>query len=70
MLLEKLATANEIACSLNVKESTVRKWVHEGFIPHIKLGRALRFDTQDVIDWVKRRKQAGREERVPHITLV
>jgi len=46
--LRQLLTATQVAQSLNVKEATVRKWAHEEFIPRVKLGRALRFDLQDI----------------------
>ena len=44
----------EVATFLNVKESTIRYWVHIGYIPHIKFRGAVRFREADIVDWVDR----------------
>ena len=44
----------EVATFLNVKESTVRYWVHIGYIPHIKFRGAVRFRESDIVEWVNR----------------
>ena len=44
----------EVAAFLNVKESTIRNWVHIGYIPHIKFRGAVRFRESDIIEWVNR----------------
>jgi len=44
----------EVATFLNVKESTIRYWVHIGYIPHIKFRGAVRFRESDIVDWVDR----------------
>lgn len=41
---------------LSVKPSTVYKWVHEGRIPHYKLGKSVRFREDEVWDWVRKHK--------------
>lgn len=38
----------QVAELLNVAEPTIRRWVHYGFIPHVKLGRAVRFREKDI----------------------
>jgi excisionase family DNA binding protein len=57
----------QIAELLNVAESTIRKWVHFGFIPHVKLGRAVRFREKDVEAWIEERTEKGRPTLAPEI---
>jgi excisionase family DNA binding protein len=59
--MEKLLTAKQLSDILGVDLSTVYLWTHTEFIPHYKLGRALRFRETDVRDWVERRKIQGRD---------
>ena len=44
----------EVATFLNVKESTIRYWVHIGYIPHIKFRGAVRFRKADIDAWLSR----------------
>ena len=44
-----LWNTKEVAAYLNVKESTIRHWVHIGYIPHIKF-RGLVRNQQEAID--------------------
>lgn len=67
--MEKLLTVHEISNFLGVKPSTVRKWVHLGFIPHVKLGRAVRFEKRKIEDWVSDLSQEGRPNRTPFLDL-
>ena len=58
--MNRLLTPAEIADLLGVKTSTVYQWTHQGFIPHVKLGRLVRFREQAVAEWVEKRSEAGR----------
>jgi len=49
-----LWTAKEVAAYLNVKESTIRHWLHIGFIPRIKFRGAVRFRKADIDAWLSR----------------
>jgi|GEM_PF-4807280 len=49
-----LWTTQETALYLSVKESTVRHWVHIGYIPHIKFRGAVRFRENDIDEWLNR----------------
>ena len=40
--MANLATINEAADELSVKPVTVRKWVAERRLPHVRMGRAIR----------------------------
>ncbi|MFC1833192.1 helix-turn-helix domain-containing protein [Thermodesulfobacteriota bacterium] len=57
----------EIADTLGMSVSTIRKWVHYGFIPHVKLGRAVRFREKDVEAWIEERAERGRATLAPEI---
>src|SRR3989338_4776440 len=52
----KLLTVKEVSEFLNVKESTIYSCVHTGSIPFYKLNSLLRFDMDEIIEWVKNSK--------------
>jgi excisionase family DNA binding protein len=64
---QQLMKAAQVAELLNVAESTIRKWVHYGFIPHVKLGRAVRFREKDIETWITERTEKGRASLAPEI---
>jgi len=55
-----LWNTKEVSNYLNVKESTIRNWVHVGYIPHIKFRGAVRFREKDIVDWLKQCSAAPR----------
>jgi excisionase family DNA binding protein len=61
--LSRLLTVDEVAGRLQVKPRTVYHWVHERYIPSIKLGALIRFDQASVATWVKKRESVGRFTR-------
>jgi nitrogen PTS system EIIA component len=65
----KLMTIEELADKLSMKKSTLYQWTHEGFIPHIKMGKLLRFRWSDVERWLDERTRNGRKRRVPDILM-
>jgi len=50
--MDKLLTIDELAEVLTVKKSTIYQWVHLGLIPHIKVGRLLRFKEESIQKWL------------------
>lgn len=52
----KLVNIKELASFLNIKESTVYAWVHNGTIPFYKLNGLLRFNMEEIMEWVKNSK--------------
>ena len=52
----KLAGVRKIAELLNVKKSTLYVWVRNGTIPSYRLNGIIRFDLDEVIEWVKAQK--------------
>lgn len=64
---KELLNSAQVAEWLNVKESTIRKWTHYGFIPHVKLGRCVRFQESEIELWLQERTEKGRSSMTPDI---
>ncbi len=58
--MDKLLTIDQMAEILGVQKSTLYQWTHTGFIPHIKLGRFVRFRESDVNNWLEKKSSSGR----------
>jgi excisionase family DNA binding protein len=52
----QLVTIKELSGFLKVKEATLYSWVHGGTIPFYKLNGLLRFDMEEILEWVKSSK--------------
>ena len=61
--MDKLLTPHEMADLLGVRPSTIYQWTHQGFIPHVKLGRLVRFNETAVMKWIEERSSNGRKTR-------
>lgn len=61
--MDPLLTVDQVAEWLQVKPRTIYQWVHEGYIPVIKLGSLVRFDQESVGAWVKKRELPGRAKQ-------
>lgn len=48
----ELLTYEEVAAQLRLSEATLRKWVSESRIPHVKLGRSVRFEKTELARWI------------------
>lgn len=57
---ERLVDAQAVADRLGVPVSWVRESTRSGAIPHVRLGRYVRFDLADVDRWLGECKQLGR----------
>jgi excisionase family DNA binding protein len=49
----KLAGVKEVSEILKVKPSTLYQWAELGQIPCFKLNGCLRFDIEDIMNWLK-----------------
>ncbi len=58
--MDALLTPQQIADLLGVKVSTIYQWTHQGFIPHAKIGKFVRFNMPEIEKWVQQRSTAGR----------
>lgn len=64
----KTTTPAECAELLALKLSTIDALVHQKRIPHVKLGRALRFRREDIEEWIERQTRKPRcmqESKIP-----
>ncbi len=60
-LNDRLLDAKAVAERLGVPETWVRESARSGAIPHVRLGRYVRFDLDDVEHWLQEEcKQPGR----------
>jgi excisionase family DNA binding protein len=56
----RLLTAAEVAEVLSVPKTWVLESARSGAIPHVRLGRYVRFSETDVHAWLEQCKQPGR----------
>jgi excisionase family DNA binding protein len=59
VVLEKLVlvTKEQLADQLSVSRSFVSKMMSEEGLPHIKIGRAVRFRVSEVMAWLQKRSR-------------
>lgn len=65
----RLVTIKEISRILNVKVSTLYSWVNKGSIPAHKINGLIRFDMDEIEEWVKRSRQASCKATAPAIKV-
>ena len=53
--LTEWKTAGEVASHFKIKLPTVRLWTRQG-MPHLQVGRLVRFDLASVESWLKQRQ--------------
>ena len=54
----KLVNIDELSRYLGTPVATLYTWTHQKKIPHVKMGRSLRFDLAEIDLWVNERKVA------------
>jgi excisionase family DNA binding protein len=52
----KYLSVQELSSYLNVKVKTIYSWISLKEIPHLKLGRLVRFDKEEIDRWIKQKK--------------
>jgi len=52
-----LLNVTEVSEWLQVKRSTIYLWAEQSMIPHMKLGRLLRFDHDEIEAWLDNHRQ-------------
>ena len=57
--IDRLLTAAEVAEILNVPESWVRETTRADHLPHVRLGRYVRYERAEVVAWVESVKAGG-----------
>jgi excisionase family DNA binding protein len=56
---DRLLDAAEVAALLSVPTGWVREHSRSGAIPHVQLGRYVRYSRADVLAWVESQKAGG-----------
>jgi len=56
---DRLLEAKEVAALLSVPVGWVREHTRSGAIPHVSLGRYIRYERADVLAWVEGLKAGG-----------
>jgi len=60
--MDSLLNVKEAAKSLGCSEALLRKWLHQGKLPHVKVGRLTRIRQSDLEASVRLGLQPGRKE--------
>jgi excisionase family DNA binding protein len=58
--MDQLMTPKELSEKLQIKLSTVYKWVHYKYVPYVKMGDLIRFKEIKIEEWVDKRSWRGR----------
>lgn len=53
---KNLISINQLAEHLGVQKSTIYGWVHMREIPHYKIGRLLKFRSDEIEEWIQGRR--------------
>ena len=61
----ELWKVDDLASFLSVSPRTIRKWVLIRFVPYLKIGRAVRFDPNEIKAWVARGRRTPSEPPDP-----
>ena len=62
--MEQLLAIDKLSRLLKVKKNTIYHWTCAGFIPYMKVGRSIRFQTAEIERWLQKRKRNGRKTMV------
>lgn len=60
--MDGLLSVKEAAEFLACSEALLRKWLHQGELPHVKVGRLTRIRQSDLEAWVRLGLQPGRKD--------
>ena len=55
-----LLKARDAAQSLAVSERTLWDLTNRGDLPCVRIGRAVRYDPADLVNWIERQKSQGK----------
>lgn len=59
-------TIKDVTKMLQIKPATLYAWVAQGMIPHLKIGRLLRFDPDEIEVWLQDHRREPIPEPTPH----
>ena len=58
--MDRLLTPKQLSEQLQVNLSTIYKWVHYKYVPHVKMGDLIRFREGKICEWIEKRSRKGR----------
>ncbi|MBM4294803.1 MAG: helix-turn-helix domain-containing protein [Deltaproteobacteria bacterium] len=56
-----LIRPDELARGMKVAQGTVYEWVRRGVIPFIQLEKCIRFDPEEIREWLRAKHRAARK---------
>lgn len=65
----KILSPGQVSELLQVKLSTIYQWTHQDYIPHYKVGRFIRFNEMEIINWLKKAQSNGRSAQRVEVEL-
>jgi prophage regulatory protein len=57
--MQPLIRPDDLAKMLGVSKGAIYSWCRRGVIPHIRLEKCIRFDPQEIQEWLNDRKSKG-----------
>ena len=54
-LFENLVTKEQLAKSISVSKSYINKLMSKEGLPHVRIGRSVRYSVKEVMAWLKQR---------------
>ena len=66
----KLINIAELSAYLSTPVATIYMWTHQKKIPHIKMGRAVRFDREEIVHWLEEKRVASQGTKSQALSLV
>jgi excisionase family DNA binding protein len=60
-------TVKEAAIFLNIKEKTIYHLVNQGLIPHYRIGKMVRFNKDELENWMRSKKAGSMTVQVEKI---
>lgn len=61
--MNSLLTIQELSQILKISKKTIYGWVHDNYVPYMRLGGAVRFRERDIETWLNKRTKEGRAKR-------
>lgn len=59
--MDKLLTIQQLSEYLQVSPKTIYQWTHIGFIPYYKFPKGVRFREEEILNWMVKRRNKGRQ---------
>ncbi len=60
-------TVKEAAIFLNIKEKTIYYLVNQGLIPHYRIGKMVRFNKEELKNWMRSKKAGSVKTQIDKI---